>query len=263
MGVLYQADLQHLVYDMTQVEEPPLSWQEVLSSTVPYVFSPAPSSDGVNHVILIQYVALGGELTDQTGRPALNVEPLTEALAFFDEAQQRGVIPRTVLDLSDVTTAWATFRIGEAAMVQTPASLYLAERAGLSNVGFSPVPLQVPDVLSVGEGWALAVVAQDPVRQQLAIELIEHLLAPENSGQWSLAAGRLPTLNASLDAWNQNDPYIPFVRNMLVHAQLAPNPDLASVIGAPLSQALMEVLSGNATPAEAAQTAVETVAAGR
>jgi arabinogalactan oligomer/maltooligosaccharide transport system substrate-binding protein len=263
MGVLYQADLQHLVYDTTQVTAPPATWQEVYSATVPFVFSPAAPGEGVNNVILIQYLSLGGSLTDADGRPALNIERLTEALTFFNEARQAGTIPRSVLELSDATTAWATFRIGEAGMVEVPASLFLAERAGLGNVGFGPVPLSIPDVMTVGQGWGLAIVTKDPGRQQLAASLIEHLLLAENSGAWTRAAGRLPTRNAALAAWGEDDPYVSFIRNLLAHAAPSPNPDVAAATGGPLVQALVDVLSGAKPPAEAAQAAAEAVAASR
>jgi ABC-type glycerol-3-phosphate transport system substrate-binding protein len=255
MGVLYQADLHHLVFDTTLVEEPPRSWRDVYSSTVPFVFSPAAPGDGVNNVILIQYLALGGALTDQAGQPSLDSERLAEALEFFSRAQQADVIPRSVLDLTDVTTAWATYRFGEAGMVQVPASVYLAERAGLSSAGFEPPPLRTPGVVTVGHGWALAIVTQDPERQRLAAALIEHLLAAENSGAWTQAAGRLPTRYAAFDAWDADDPYLPFIRNLLAQARPATNPDLAAVVGGPLAEALAEVLSGRATPAEAAEAA--------
>jgi ABC-type glycerol-3-phosphate transport system substrate-binding protein len=263
MGVLYQADLYHLVYDTTLVEEPPLSWSDLYSSTVPLVFSLAAPSDGVNDAILIQYLALGGELTAQDGRPALDSGRLTEALDFFQKAKQVGVIPRSVLDLSDATTAWATFRIGEAGMVQVPASIYLAERAGLSNVGFGPLPLRDPGSTTVGYGWSLAIVTQDPQRQALAAALIEHLLSVENSGEWAQAAGRLPTRRAAFDFWDQDDAYVPFVRDLLTQARPAPNPNLVAIVSGPLAEALARVLSDQMTAEEAAAAAVQAVEAGR
>jgi ABC-type glycerol-3-phosphate transport system substrate-binding protein len=248
---------------MASVEQPPLTWQDLYSSTVPFVFSPVVPADGVNDAILIQYLALGGELTDESGQPALDVDPLIEALEFFQKAHEVGVIPGSALGLSDATTAWATFRIGEAGMVLVPSSLYLAERAGLSTVGFGPMPLSTPGTATVGRGWALAVVTQDLERQALAATLIEYLLSPANSGAWTRAAGRLPTRQAALDAWDQNDAYLAFVRDLLAQASPAPNPDLAHAVGGPLTQSLTEVLGGQKTPAEAAQAAVEAVEAGQ
>lgn len=263
MGALYQADVQHLVYDTGLVQEPPLSWDHFYSGTVPFVFSPAAPGDGINDVILIQYLALGGQLTDQDGQPALDVEVLTSALEFFQRALQAGVIPSSVLDLTDATTAWVTYRLGEAGIVQVLASIYLAERAGLSNAAFGPVPLSTPGTATVGHGWALAIVTQDPQRQALAAALIEHLLAPENSGAWSQAAGRLPPCPAAFDAWGQDDDYLPFIRALLTQAKPAPNPDLASAVGGPLVEALAQVLSGQVTPGEAAEAAAKTIKGGQ
>jgi arabinogalactan oligomer/maltooligosaccharide transport system substrate-binding protein len=263
MGVLYQADLDHLVYDSASVDEPPLTWEDVYTSTVPFVFSPAAPADSINDPILIQYLAFGGALTDNAGKPALDPVQLAQALTFFREGREAGVIPRSVLDLSDATTAWATFRIGEAGMTQVPASLYLAERAGLSSAGFSTVPLFEPAVATIGHGWALAMVTQDPERQRLAAALIEHLLAPENSGAWTQAVDRLPTRNAALGTWDQNDAYVPFVRELLTQAKPAASPDVAAAVSGPLSQALADVLRLIATPDEAAQAAAEAIRAGQ
>jgi ABC-type glycerol-3-phosphate transport system substrate-binding protein len=262
-GVLYQADLDHLVYDTAAFETPPLTWEDVYTSTEPFVFSPVAPVDKINDVILIQYLDLGGTLTDAAGQPSLNGDQLIEALSFFQQARRAGVIPVSVLDLSDATTAWATYRIGEAGMVQGPASIYLAERAGLSSSSASAVPLVEPGTTTVGHGWALAMVTQDPARQELAAALIEHLLSPENNGAWTQAANRLPASGTALDAWAPNDAYVPLVRELLRDARPAADPGVAAAIGPPLSQALTDVISGRASPEEAAEAAVQAVEAGR
>jgi ABC-type glycerol-3-phosphate transport system substrate-binding protein len=263
MGVLYQADLQHLVYDATVIEQAPRTWEALYDGDVPFVFVPTAPSDGVNDVILIQYLALGGRLTSGAGQPSLDVERLTQVLEFFQQAVQADVVPESVLDLTDANIAWATYRIGEAGMVQVPASTYLSDRAGLSNTGFGPVPLHITGTTTVGEGWALAMVTQDVERQGMAIALMEHLLSQENNGTWTLDAGRLPARYATFEVWNEDDPYLPFIRNLLAQAKPAPNPDLAAAVGGPLAEALAKVLSGQETPADAAQAAAEAVKGGQ
>jgi ABC-type glycerol-3-phosphate transport system substrate-binding protein len=264
MGVLYQADLQHLVYDASVViEQTPRTWDALYDSDTPFVFVPTAPSDGVNDVILIQYLALGGRLTSGAGQPSLDVERLTQVLEFFQQAVQAGVVPESVLDLTDANIAWATYRIGEAGMVQVPASTYLSDRAGLSNTSFGPVPLHITGTTTIGDGWALAIVTQDVERQGMAIALMEHLLSQENNGTWTLDAGRLPARYATFEVWNEDDPYLPFIRNLLAQAKPAPNPDLAAAVGGPLAEALAKVLSGQETPADAAQAAAEAVKGGQ
>lgn len=259
MGVLYQADVQHLVYNTSTMEQAPLSWRLVYSSTAPFVFSPAASSARVNNAILVQYLAAGGQLANAEGQTTINVERLTAALEVFALGRRAGVIPESVLTLTDAATAWAVYRIGEAGMVQVPASIYLAERAELNNAGFGPQPAGSTDTVTVGQGWALALVTADPERQQLAAALIEHLMSPENSGAWTWTAGRAPTRAAALDNWPSDDPYVPFLRSLLVHAEAVPPPPVAAVASSPLTEALIQVLSGQATAAEAAEAAAITI----
>jgi ABC-type glycerol-3-phosphate transport system substrate-binding protein len=193
----------------------------------------------------------------------LDAERLTQALGFFHDAREERVIPPSVLDLDDATTAWATFRIGEAGMVQVPAGIYLTERAGLGGSSYSVVPLSEPGIATVGHGWALAIVTSDPDRQQLAAALIEHLLTPDNNGAWTQAAGRLPTRHAALAVWDTDTTYVAFVRELLMQAQAAATPDVAAKVAGPLAKALADVLGDLATPEEAAQTAVEAVREGQ
>ncbi len=260
MGVLYQADLQHLVYDTTVIEQAPHSWNDLYDSGASFVFAPGA---GVNDVILIQYLALGGKLMNESGQPSLDVEHLTQALEFFQQALDEGIISASVLDLSDANIAWAVYRYGEAGMAQVPASIYLTDRASLSNTDFGPVPLQTAGTTTVGDGWALAIVTQNPERQRMTVELIKHLLSPENNGAWTQKAGRLPACRAPLETWDEDDSYLPFIRNLLTQANPAPNPDQAIAIGAPLAEALGQVLNGQATPTDAAQAAVEAIRAGQ
>jgi ABC-type glycerol-3-phosphate transport system substrate-binding protein len=97
----------------------------------------------------------------------------------------------------------------------------------------------------------------------MAIALMEHLLSQENNGTWTLDAGRLPARYATFEVWNEDDPYLPFIRNLLAQAKPAPNPDLAAAVGGPLAEALAKVLSGQETPADAAQAAAEAVKGGQ
>ena len=260
LGVLYQADLQHLVYDTTAAEQAPRSWNDLYESEISFVFAPAAPSDGVNDVILIQYLSLGGELEDASGQPHLDVERLGQALEFFQQAWQNDVIPASVLNLTDASNAWDIYRFSDAGMAQVRASSYLADRDELNNISFGNVPLKIAGATTVGHGWALAIVTQDPERQKMAAALIEHLLSLENNGTWTLNAGRLPARYSTFEMWDQDDPYLPFIRNLLAQAKPAPDPHLAAVVGGPLVEALTNVLNGQATPAEAAQAAAQAVA---
>lgn len=269
MGILYRADLQHLVYDTTLVEAAPTSWFNIYHSGTPFVFSPEALKDGANDVILIQYLGAQGTLTDEQGQVALDPLALARALRFLEQAHEEGAVSAAILILKEDHNAWSEFRNGNTGIVQVPASLYLADRGQFPRAQFAPVPIRPPDSSSepgpptVGHGWALCVTTADPQRQSLAAELIEHLLAPENSGHWTQTVGYLPTRRAALEAWDPTDPYVPFIRDLLERAAPTPPPDVAGIIGPPLTSALREVLTGSATAREAADKAVLAVQSGR
>ncbi len=264
MGILYRADLQHLVYDANLLSAPPNSWFNIYHSGTSFVFSPATLKDGVNDIILIQYLGAEGTLVDEQGQIALDKLALSRALRFFEQAHEDGVVSAAILILNEDHNAWSEFRNGNTGIVQVPASLYLADRDQYPWAAVSPVPVFAPETSpnSVGHGWALCLSTTDPERQRQAAALIEHLLAPENSGAWTQTVGYLPTRRAALDAWDANDPYVPFVRELLEKAAPAPPPDVAERIGPPLTTVLREVLTGAALPAEAAEGAVEAVQEG-
>ncbi|RMF29418.1 MAG: extracellular solute-binding protein, partial [Chloroflexi bacterium] len=259
VGVPYQAELQHLVYDTTKLERPPMSWRDVYSSTTPFLFATGTPRGGLNDVLVNQYLALGGRLVDEEGRPVIDREPLVEALTFFNRGRKLGVIPYRVLNLSNAASVWTRFLAGEAGMAQLPATFFLMERDQLAHVGFAPVPTRNRQIAPLGRGWVLAVVTSDPERQKLAALLLEWLMEPENNGAWSRAAGRLPARRASLEMWDQDDAYVPFIRQHLERAVAAPPPEVEQVLAPPLQTALRNVLRGVSTPEEAAEEAIATV----
>ncbi len=68
----------------------------------------------------------------------------------------------------------------------------------------------------------------------------------------------LPTRSAALAAW-QDQRLVPFVSDVVAHAQLQPAAPALGLLGPPLRQALNDVLNGRATPFAAATLAAQTV----
>ena len=89
--------------------------------------------------------------------------------------------------------------------------------------------------------------------------MLQQLLSAQNNGEWTQAVGVLPGRQSSLTAWDQTKDYTAFLRDQLRQAQAAPSPTLLGIIGPALKKAVEDVLSGQATPAEAAQAAADAV----
>ncbi|NIO67605.1 MAG: extracellular solute-binding protein, partial [Anaerolineae bacterium] len=199
VGLPFETDIEHLIYNTNKLEEPPLTWTDVLTDEVSYVF-PAGGREGlVNDAFIIQYLALGGQLVDETGQPALNAESVTQVLQFYKDGYEMGVIPSSVLEFKTLDDCWPVYLSAEVAMTNVSSRRYLADRELLMYTRFAPIPTRDGNVATLSQGWAWAIVTSDPTRQALAVQLIEWLMEPENSVEWNLAAGHLPTRKAAFE----------------------------------------------------------------
>ncbi len=255
MGVQFTADVEHLVYNTSQLESPPQTWTDVLTRGARYIF-PAGGQDGmVNDATLIQYMAVGGRLADDEGQPVLDPDPLTQVLQFYADGRRKGVIPSSVVDFETVDDCWPIYLSAQVSMSNVSAHRYLTDRGLLQSTSFVPVPTRDGNVVTLSRGWSLAMVTADPARQAAVAQLLEWLLRPDNNTAWNQAANLLPTRRAAFDILGTTDDYYPFVRRLLERAYSPPPPTAYSTVGKALQQAVQDVLTGKATPAEAAAAA--------
>jgi multiple sugar transport system substrate-binding protein len=259
MGIQFEADIEHLIYNTNKIDSPPMTWREVLSDSVAYIF-PAGGEGGLaNDAFLIQYLAVGGRLDDESGKPLLDEDALAQVLQFYKDGLETGVIPPSVLEFEGLDDCWPVYVSAKAAMSNVSSAKYLADRGLLKNTSFAAIPTRDGNIGTLSKGWALAVVTEDPGRQAAAAQLIEWLLEPENTADWNLAAGHLPTRQEAFDYLGTTDDYFPFVRRQLANVYPRPMASAYEKIGRALQRAIQDVLQGEASPEAAAAAAVTAV----
>lgn len=264
MGFVIGADMQHMVYRADLLSSPPISWTGIITPPIPFVFPAGGIGQQVNDATLIQYMAAGGKVTDQEGNPALDERALTRLLTFYSDCANTGAIsPTVVLSIRDADQSWERFKAGEGAIAVVGANGYWPKfTAGeigdplASTISVASVPTRngYPFTI-VRKAWAIAMVARDPDRQALAMTLLNWLAAPDNSAEWTQAAGYLPSTRSALRKWDVSG--VDQLRNMLEAALPAPSPDVMEEVGPALQTAVEGVLSGLTSPQEAARTAVQ------
>lgn len=257
-GFVVAADMEHAAYRRALLASPPLSWTEVISPPIPFIF-PAGSSDGqVNDATLIQYLAAGGVLADSQGEPRLDKDALLGVLGFYSDCISSGAIsPSLVLSITDADQAWERFRTGEGVMTVVQARRYWLEAD--DAVAPAAIPTRDGRPFSLARGWAIALVTTDPTRQAQALALLDWLIAAERSAQWTRAAGYLPGTRSALQQWAVSNADRMMLRNLLEAAVAAPRPEVLTEVGPIIQEAMEAVLNGRATPQEAATDAVERV----
>ena len=259
VGIPFEMDVEHLIYNTNKVASAPISWTDVVSSNVTYVF-PAKGRNGlVNDAFLIQYLALGGRLHDDEGHLLLDEQPLRVALSYYRQGEQMGVVPPSVLEASTPDDAWPSYVSAQVAMAHVNSHRFLTDRGVLRSTQFADIPTRDGIPLTIGRGRVLAIVARDAGRQAAAMRLIEWLMMPEGNATWSQATAHLPTRYAAFDLLANDDPYWLFLQHQLEIAVPPPAFPGYDQVGRVLQQAVVEVMTGEATPEAAAAAAVAAV----
>ncbi len=259
VGIPFELDVEHLIYNTNKVSATPMVWTDVISANTPYVF-PAKGSNGlVNDAFLIQYLALGGRLQDEDGHPVLDEQTLRTVLGYYSQGIAESVIPPDVLTIGAPDDVWATYVSAEVGIAHVNSHRFLSDRSVLRSTQFASIPTQDGTPLTVARGRILAVVASDPNRQAAAARLIEWLVAADNNAAWSRATNYLPTRYAAFNLMGDSDPYWPFLRRQLEVAVPPPAFPEYDKIGRVLQQAVIEVVSDEATPEEATTAALDAI----
>jgi ABC-type glycerol-3-phosphate transport system substrate-binding protein len=260
-GLPFVADVEHLIYNTSLVSPPPVTWTDVLSGTAQYLFpaggqaAATGQANVVNDAFVIQYLAAGGRFTDEAGRPTVDRLAVAQVLSFYADGLALGVIPENILEYRNLDDVWPVYLAEEVAMANTSASRYLAGRQGFRKSSFAAVPTHTGVATTLADMWAYVLVTDDPGRQAAAWSLIRWLMEPQHLGPWALAAYRLPTRLSALPD-TSDDEYLKFVTDLLLRAQMRPRDPYHIEAGRALQEAVEAVVTGSASPEEAAARAV-------
>jgi ABC-type glycerol-3-phosphate transport system substrate-binding protein len=258
MGFVIGADMQHLAYRPTVFDSRPVSWTQIISPAVPFLFPATGRDRQVNDATLIQYLAAGGKLTDPDGQPWLDEEVMVSVLGFYSTCIGTGTIsPTVVLHITDADQSWERFQAGEGEMAVVRAGRYWLETD--ETIAAAPIPTRDGQPLSIARGWVVAMVTGDPARQALAMLLLDWLVAPDHSAQWTQAAGYLPGTRGALRTWDVSSADRAMLRSVMEAAVPAPRPEVMETTGRVLQETLEAVLRRRATPEEAAAGAIESL----
>jgi ABC-type glycerol-3-phosphate transport system substrate-binding protein len=255
VGLPFAADARVLAYVTRTYPSPPLEWAELVTGTLVI-----PAAEPHALTLLNTYLAQGGTLVDEGGRPHLEQSVLADALEHFQALQAAGVLPLSTLDYADAAATWQVFRERRAVLAVTSAQRFLAEYFRVEGAAMTLLPTAGAPGLALTDGWSWAIVSVAPERHALAAALINWLLAPGQHAPWTEAKAVLPTRAATLAAWGTGR-LAAQASDIVTHAQLQPSSITLGTVGPALRQALADVLSGRATPFAAAGVAAEAVGA--
>jgi ABC-type glycerol-3-phosphate transport system substrate-binding protein len=249
-GLPFAGDALVLVYRPAIVSTPPASWQASLETASPLIF---PAADQQALFTLAQYQSLGEAVQDDQGRPFLDAAPLSQVLAYYQQAQQAGVMPFWLTQYQSDEQAWEAFVDSQSDMVITWSSRYLANL--LADTAAAQIPTRDGNAYTLAGGWVWALASTQPERQVMGAQLAEFLTDSSFLAKWTEASGYLPTRSSALSGWT-NASLETLVSELVNSAHLYPATDVLISLGPSLQQATVQVLKEQSDPLTAAQDAV-------
>jgi len=253
-GLPFAGDAQVLVYRASQVRQPFNTWEDLiqLGQPVGVAFS-SPTA----MTTLALYRSIGGEVEDAQHRPLLQSEPLARVLTLYRTGANRGLFPLWMAEFQSESQVWQAYQDQRFHACVAWISDYLGEQPPDSLP--APLPQLENTPYTLATGWVWAVADPLPERQALSIALVEWLSDSQFLGEWSEAAGFLPTRPAALSAW-QNQTFKSVLAQVALSAHARPSTELLSGLGGVLEEAAVRVVRLEAEPSQAAVDAVERLA---
>jgi len=249
-GLPFAGNALVMLYRPGEISQTPTNWALLLEVDDILTF---PADDQQALFTLAQYLAAGGKIRDNEGRPTLELNQLTEVLTFFQAAQDVGIMPFWLTQYTNDDQSWGAYLDNRSNLVISWISRYLSEMPVDSNATTLPTPDRQPFTLANGWVWALS--NPDPERLALSVELAEFLTSPDFLAEWVSAAGYLPPRVDALDGWTSTTLRM-LLDKVAKSAKVIPPSDLLAAISPALHQATLDVLKDQADAATAARSAV-------
>ncbi len=258
-GVPFVIQAQQTVYRSWVSPLTPISWTAVLTEGYTMLFPTDPPNALADDALLTIYLGTGGAVLDAEGNLTLDRLHLEELYGFFLLARDRGLLNLELsLSLPDANACWEQYRDGVAHLSPVPMGIYwTTEPLPDSSPGWIPTPNGDP--LTLGHLWAFALVTDDPIRQEAALQLIRWLVDPGVVSGFSRTTGFLPARRRALELWALSETEIAFLDQLLEYAEPVLPPVVDSKVRQALQSGLTALLEGEVETPEAAATRALTV----
>jgi ABC-type glycerol-3-phosphate transport system substrate-binding protein len=255
-GIPFAGDALVLAYHPSLLETVPITLETTLSLGEALLY---PATDPQALFTLGMYLADGGSLQDEQGRPSLDEATLTNILEFDQRASMAGVMPYWLTQYSNDAQVWEAFVGNQYLMAVTWTSSFLDHKqAAPADLALAPIPTPNETPFTLATGWSWALAGQDPERRTQAIRLAEYLVDKEFLAEWTYAAGYLPPRADALQSW-QDAELRQLIEQISYSAWLMPPADIVSSLGPALEQAVVDVLKAQSDPQTAAQTVIDQI----
>jgi ABC-type glycerol-3-phosphate transport system substrate-binding protein len=254
-GLAYALEIEHVAYQAPSTDF--AHFDSVISGGRPLVI-PAGQTNSISDVFLVQYLAAGGSVVgNHLG--ALNVEALRMVLGFYEQALAAGVIDPGVLNYPTPQDYQAGLVDGRIKAAVVTSSMYLDLLTSGKKLEIAPIPTSAETPSTLVDGWMWIMTAKDASRQDAARRFLEWIFDPGRQGAYTRAIAMLPSTRAGMRSWGTSS-YSDFAGSLLANAVLPLDNTESDPTARALQNALVAVISGERSAADATQDVVNQLA---
>jgi len=254
------------------VPEAPRTWDELIQAAKAaeekdpkvdgYLFNGG-RWEGTTFDNLAHFWSQGGELVDEQGKPIFGEEPnrtyMLNELNFLKETVDSGASPQRVATIKDYSEFEAAAQAQQVAMFQGGDFQYPALKDTLPPEEFKKWDVSLLPTRSPGDrpssgsgGWTIGAFSDDPEKVEMCMEFTKDVFI----GEMNEVTGQLPTSPKLFDTLDKFDePIYEDFRTMLEHGKARPGVPVYPTMSEEIQVAVGTVLTGEATPEEALDTA--------
>jgi ABC-type glycerol-3-phosphate transport system substrate-binding protein len=162
------------------------------------------------------------------------------------EGVSKNVFPPSLANVATEAQSLQIYRSGNA----NKGIMWIVDYHPPSDGDSAPLPGVDGTSFSYATGWLWALAGSNPENQQLAAELAEYLVAEDFVGEWTRAAGYLPTRPSNVEESDRT------MTAIVESAHPIPSNEALAVLGPLMQEALTRVLNGE-KPEDVATSVVQ------
>jgi len=240
-----------LVYRQDSLLPPSNDWKDVSTNFGYFGFA---ADDPQAEYMLMLYQALGGKVMDSQGRAILEEEPLLAALTVLREGKGSLHISSLTAGLQTSDQVWTAYINRNIDTAVLPLSIVLNHNFEVNQ----PLPALSEPETTLGDSYSWALANSNPIRQELAFNLLEELSEADFLAEWTEALGWLPARSSALDKW-ENEGLKPALLKLGEATKLYPPEEIVNRLGPALRNASLLILIDSADPLETTKTTIESI----
>ncbi len=259
-GVPYLLSIDHMLYTGDS-STPPRNFSDFLEQDTPLLFAAKPdTSQAINDMLLIQYLAEGGYLIDQQDNPALDETAMLTVLNFYYAAVQLEPFSQTLedaLQFQSPADYRAQLSADSSVMALIDSTDYLRDRRRFAEDAKILPPLTADgQSFTLLDGWMWVLLTDDSAHQIQARNFLTWMMNSDNLTDAALALNMLPSQQRALRVIAEDSALI-VLTNLISTAYFLPPNQRQNAAAIALQAAFESVLQGT-TPRAAAATAMAT-----